>query len=60
MSIKMYCDRCQKEMKESEMVSAFNYMEKTMTIEGKSEVLQKKQIFCEECTNKIKKAIETK
>ena len=54
------CDICEEDIKGRQMASSFNYFEQPqMFIQGSPEteqqIKQVEQMFCEKCTDKIKK-----
>lgn len=59
---KVFCDICQDEINPTEMSGKFTFVERNYTfgIKGipkkgaQSQLMQKEQVFCEECTTKIK------
>lgn len=56
--IKFICDFCYKEIQENEEVSKYIHLEIKYLPDGKMSKAPKEEIFCSECTEKIKEAIE--
>ncbi|HEC64019.1 MAG TPA: hypothetical protein ENI23_01855 [bacterium] len=61
MAIKLFCDICKEEIEGQQMASNFKYFEKAemFTMGGATQeepqIKQVEQMFCEKCTDEIKK-----
>ena len=58
MAIKLFCDVCKEEIVGQQMASNFKYFEKIHVFENQAtqpEINQIEQVFCEKCTDALKK-----
>ena len=64
--IKFFCDKCKTEIEQSDKLGTFTHIEEEFALEKttvntmatKPHLVEKRQIFCEDCTKEIVKTIE--
>ena len=61
MSVRLFCDSCQKELTKDEMGANLTYYERELSFvkhQKQDQVREIKQMFCEKCKDEIKGTIE--
>lgn len=58
MAVKLFCDACEEEIKKDELASDFVSFNASYNIKGERSIEKNAQMFCEKCSENIKKYIE--